>query len=161
MRTLVPWRRKQRDGGNGGELMRLRDDLDTVFDRFFSDPWGLMRFDRPRGFGLVSMPQMDVAETEREFVVTMELPGVDPKDVDINISGDTLHVRGEKRSEREEKGRSYHYTERTFGGFHRSVPLPSSVDPDKVDAGYRNGVLTVTIGKHPDAKPRRVSVRAG
>jgi HSP20 family protein len=89
----------------------------------------------------------------------MELPGVRPEDVDIRITGGVLTIRGEKREEKEEKNKNLHFTERSFGSFQRSVQLPSTVDPDKVEATFKNGVLTVTVAKHADAKPKRIKVR--
>jgi HSP20 family protein len=79
--------------------------------------------------------------------------------VDIRISGDLLTVRGEKKADKEEKERDYHYVERQYGSFHRTVQLRSTVDPEKVDATFKNGVLTITMAKRADAKARKIKVR--
>jgi len=79
--------------------------------------------------------------------------------VDISLEGNILNIRGEKKEEKEEKKRDYYYTERQFGSFHRSIQLPSSVDPDKVEAKFKDGVLTVTVPKRADAKPKRIEVK--
>ena len=104
---------------------------------------------------------MDLAESNDDVTVRIELPGVNPEDVEISVSGNVLSVRGEKQQDREEKRRDYLYAERAFGSFARSVTLPSSVDPDKVDATYKDGVLTVKLAKRADAKPKRIPVRTG
>lgn len=143
------------DGGMPAPIARLWNEVDTLFDRFFQDPWGMSLLGGwPGGF-----PRIDLAESEDEVTVCAELPGVDPNDVEISVVGDTLTIRGEKRREKEEKDRSYHYEERQYGSFHRAIELPSSVDPDKVDASYKNGMLTVTVAKRPEAKPKKIPVK--
>jgi len=102
---------------------------------------------------------MNLAESEGEVTVTAELPGVDPKDVDISVSDNLLTIRGEKKQEKEDRKRNYHYVERRFGSFHRSIQLPSSIDANKVDASFKNGILTVTLQKRQDAKPKRIAVK--
>lgn len=153
--NLIPWRSKQSDGNGGGLATPpgLRSEIDSLFDRFFQDPMGM--FDPLAGGGM----RADLAESDEEVTVRAELPGVDPEDVEISVAGNTLTISGEKSQEREDKKRNYHYVERQFGSFRRSVPLPAYVDPDKVEATFRNGVLTVTVAKRPDAKPRRIQVK--
>ncbi len=159
--NLIPWRRKRETGEQREQsetsLANLRHDMDSLFDRFLRDPWGWGDFDSPAA-GLMSMPRTDLADTENEVTVTMEVPGVDPKNVDISITGDVLTVRGEKTEEKKEK-KNYHYVERQHGSFHRSVQLPSTVDPSKVDATFKNGVLSISVAKNPEAKPKRITVR--
>jgi len=160
--NLIPWSRKRRQEGSGREpdsaLARLREDMDTLFDRFLRDPWSLARWDGPWGEP-ASFPRMDLAESDQDVTVTMELPGVDPQDIHIDVSGNTLTVRGEKKRVQQERQRDYHYVERQYGSFHRTVTLPAGVDPDKVDAKYKDGVLTVTVAKTPGARPHRIPVR--
>jgi HSP20 family protein len=162
MMSLVPWRRKREEGEIEGRpetsLARLRREMDSLFDRFFHEPWSVSGLERSWS-GLAAAPRTDLADSENEVTVSMELAGVDPKDVEINISGGMLTVRGEKKAEKEEQKRDYHYVERQFGSFERTVQLPSTVDPEKVDAAYKNGVLTITIAKHPGAKPKKIKVR--
>ena len=160
--NLIPWRKK-RESDEGREpsetsLANLRHDMDSLFDRFFRDPWSWGDSDSPAS-GLMNMPRTDLADTENEVTVTMELPGVDPKNVDISITGDVLTVRGEKKEEKKERKKNYHYVERQHGSFHRSVQLPSTVDPSKVDATFKDGVLSVSVAKNPEAKPKRITVR--
>ena len=161
--ALIPWRRKRerRNNGEGGAemtLARLRHEMDALFDRFFRDPWDVFGDDdMPAVFA--GFPRTDVAESEDDVTVRMELPGVDPKDVEIQVAGGLLTVRGEKKQEKEEKKRNYHFVERRFGSFQRTVQLPSTVDPDRIEATFKNGVLTITIGKHAEVKPRRITVK--
>ena len=134
--------------------------MDHAFERFWRDPWSASFgdiFPSQSDFGL----RLNLAESDNDVTVTAELPGVDPKDIDIDVSGNALTIRGEKKEEREDKKKNYHYVERSYGSFHRSVQLPSSVDPSNVDATYKNGVLTVTLAKHAEAKPKRITVKHG
>jgi len=160
--NLIPWRNKREDknGPTAEEhpLARLRDEMDHLFDRFWRDPLSTGLADvLPAGSGLGL--RMNLAESENDVTVTAELPGVDPKDVEISVSDNTLTISGEKKQEKEDKRRNYHYVERSYGSFHRSIQLPSSADANKVDANYKNGILTVTLQKRPEAKPRRISVK--
>ena len=160
--NLIPWRRKREEGVGSDQpehsLAQLRRETDSLVERFFRDLWGWSESGFP-AMGLLTAPRTDLADSENELTVRMEVPGVDPKDVDIKITNGVLTVRGEKKADKEEKNKNYHYVERQFGSFHRTVQLPSTVDPDKVDAAYKNGVLTITITKQPEAKPKRIKVR--
>lgn len=153
--NIIPWRNKKRSEDElAPSLTTFRREMDSLFDRFFGDPWGGLR-----EFGLGGGPTMDVAETEDEVTLKFELPGVSPEDIEVNVSGSVLTLTGEKREQHEDKRENCCYSERSFGRFSRSVQLPGTVDPGKVDASFKNGVLTVTIEKHPEAKPKRIAVR--
>lgn len=161
--NLTPWKRK-RDrelllAQPATALARLRGEMDMLFDRFFGDPWASGNPEWPLG-GRTGFPHTDLAESENEVTVTMELPGVDPKDVQIDIAGDILTVRGEKKHEQEEKRKNYHYVERQYGSFRRAVQLPRHLDVSKVEATYKDGVLTVAVPKVPGAQPKRVTVKS-
>jgi len=160
--SLIPWRNKRESRDlervSPRALPRLRDQIDELFDRFMHDFWSEgPHWLSERGFGFST--RADLAETDDEVTVKMDLPGVEPKDVDISLEGNVLTIRGEKKEEKEEKKRDYHYVERQFGSFHRSIQLPSTVDPEKVDATFKNGVLTVTVAKRADAKAKRIEVK--
>jgi HSP20 family protein len=105
---------------------------------------------------------IDVADTDKELVVTAELPGLDEKDFDVTLSGDILNIKGEKKAEREEKNGDAYYMERRFGSFSRSVRLPFEVKDEKVDAKYDKGVLTIRVPKPADAQRavRHIEVKA-
>jgi HSP20 family protein len=159
--NIIPWRNKKAEPTvepAESSLATLRDEMSRLFERFFREPFdvGLSKA-WPAAFG--RGVRMDLAESEKDVVIKAELPGVDPNDVEINVTGNMLTVRGEKKEEKEEKKRDYHFVERSYGGFHRSVQLPSSVNPEKVDAEFKNGVLTVKLAKRTDAKPKRITVR--
>jgi len=160
--NLIPWRNKGANRlADSGErsLTHLRDEVDHVFERFFRDPWCTGLWDSLWPSVGVS-PRMDLAESENDVTVTAELPGIDPKDVELNVTGNVLTIRGEKKQEKEERKRNYHSVERQYGGFQRSIQLPSTVDADKVDATYKDGILTVTLAKHPEARPKRITVKS-
>ncbi len=97
-------------------------------------------------------PRFDLAETETAIEVKAELPGLEKKDIDISLEGESLIIKGEKHEEKEEKGKRFHRIERTYGSFCRTVRLPAEVQPDKIEAAYENGVLTVTLPKTEEAK---------
>lgn len=153
MTNLIPWRRKTHDEPAAGySLAGLRHELDTLFDRFMRGAWDLT--------DLGTMPRMDLEETDKALRITLEVPGVDPADVEISVTGNLLTVRGESREEKEERGATFHRHERRAGAFERSVSLPSTVNPDKADAQFKNGLLTITLEKHPGAQAKRIKVRA-
>lgn len=157
--SIIPWlsKREDRPGAASPEtaVARFRDEMDHLFERFFMDPFGSPA---DRGQFLLG-PRVDLAETENEITVKAELPGINPKEVDLRVEGNVLVIRGEKKHEKEEQRRSYHYVERQYGSFQRAIQLPMAVDPDKIEATYKDGVLTVAMAKRPDAKPRRVTVK--
>jgi HSP20 family protein len=160
---LVPWRQKREDkldaGGAGSPLARLRDEMDSLFERFFGDAWGTSVFESlPARLGWG--PRIDLAESENEITVKAELPGVEAGDVNVEVVGNVLTIRGEKNNEKEENRGNYHYVERQYGSFNRSVQLPTTVDQDKVAATFKNGVLTITMPKKADAKAKRITVKS-
>jgi HSP20 family protein len=132
------------------EFDRLRDEINRLFD-FDSWPESTGLFDRSFS------PSLDVVEHDDEFAVSIDLPGVSEKDIDITVANNVLTVRGEKNEEKEEKGR-YYRKETWSGGFQRTISLPNTVDANKVEAGMKNGVLTVRLPKREEAKPKRISV---
>lgn len=102
----------------------------------------------------------DVSEDQNTLRITMELPGVDPNDVRLSLENNILTIRGEKKQQSEENNERVHRFERTYGMFERTFALPNTVDPEKIEAGYENGVLTVMIPKAERAKPREIRVNA-
>jgi HSP20 family protein len=123
-----------------------------MFDEFWK------QFQRPSGWlepgwGMPG-PQADVAETDDAVEVSVELPGLDEKDIDIEVTDESLIIRGEKKTERENKNKDYHLTERSYGSFYRSIPLPPGAEAEKATASYKHGVLSVTLPKTAEAKAR-------
>ncbi|MBP1875959.1 Spore protein SP21 [Ensifer adhaerens] len=163
IRDLIPW------GNNKASEIAKRDEENPVFslqrdvNRIFDDFW--KRFDQPFGaFGRwdANGPPTDIAETESALEVSVELPGIDQKDVDVSLMDSALTIKGEKKSEQEESKKGYHLSERSYGSFYRSIPLPSGVDTDKANAQFKNGVLTVTVPKTKEAlsRVRKIEVKA-
>lgn len=113
-------------------------------------------------FGEWLAPAADAMSDEKSYRISMELPGVAEKDIDITVGDGVVTVRGEKRTEREESGKTWYFSERQFGSFSRSFQLPADADPAKVSADLKEGVLTLTIGKAaPEASPKHRKVPIG
>ena len=102
---------------------------------------------------------MDVAETPEQITIKAELPGIDAKQIDISLAGDILTIKVEKKSEREEKKENYHLVERNYGSFSRSQALPAAVKPEKIDAKFQKGVLTITCPKKEPVKPKTIEIK--
>jgi len=147
---LIPWNRGRRQVPVRREeehpFLTLQRDMNRLFDEFFGGSW-LAPFRTLEEEWSTFYPRVDVAETDAEIKVTAELPGLEPEDFEVSLSEDTLTIRGEKRQEREEKGRNYYRAERSYGSFQRSIPLPHIIDADKVNAEFSKGVLTVSLPK--------------
>lgn len=103
-------------------------------------------------------PAVDIVESEDDLVLKADVPGVDMKDIDIRMENGTLTIKGERKLEQQGKANGFHRLERAYGSFARSFSLPESVDPERIKADYRNGVLTVTMPKKEVAKPRSIKV---
>jgi HSP20 family protein len=132
-------------------------EIDRVFAGFFGDlGLGLpARWEELRGDA--GWPRVNVAESDRDIVVTAELPGVDEKNVKVELDEDAVVLRGEVCEEQEEKGRRWTRFERRCGSFDRTVPLPAAVDPERAKATFKRGLLTVTLPKRePDRRSRKV-----
>lgn len=102
------------------------------------------------------MPAIDVFEKEDKFVVKAELPGIKEEDIHVSVVGDTLSIKGEKKTETEVKEEDYYRCERNYGSFYRSIPLPSNVDADKIEAAFEDGVLEVALPKSAKVKPKKL-----
>jgi len=156
--NLIPWKNKR--SSERTELApvgRLRAEMDRLFDNFFREGIG-DGFDRLLAPVTGHGPMLDVTEDEKSITVKADLPGVEPADIDVRVSGDLLTICGEKKEEHEEKRAGYRHTERRFGSFQRSVRLPGEVDPDKVEAEYRHGVLTIRMERAPGTVRKRIAV---
>lgn len=141
----------------------MRAEMERVFDSFMGRGIGrlpkLSRFEESD----VVVPSIDVRETEAEYVVEAELPGMDEKDVNVTLRNGVLTLKGEKKSEREEKKDDYHLMERSYGSFQRSIQVDDAIDADKVQATFEKGVLKVTLPKRPEAvkAEKRIPVGKG
>jgi HSP20 family protein len=157
MRNLIPLKTKNGNArGTGASLTSARD-LTDVLNRFFGDPWGT-------GMGGPSrLPDsvcLDIDETPEEIIVRAEIPGVDPKDVELDLQGDVLTIAGEKKDETSRATAGLNYTERSFGAFRRQIGLPYPIEADKVRAECVNGVLSIHLPKAEAARPRRIEIKA-
>jgi len=103
-------------------------------------------------------PSLEVKEDENQFSLHLDIPGMERKDLDISVVGNTLTVKGERKEEENKKGKGYFYSERRYGSFQRSVELPAEVDADKVAASYKEGVLELTLPKSEKARPKQIKV---
>ncbi len=145
MRTLARW-----------EFGNLQKDMEKLFDRMGMADWELPAMRTLGDF----TPMLDFAENKDAFVVKAEMPGVDPQDVAVSLENQVLMIKGEKRHEKEQTDERYYRTERLYGAFARTVRLPAAVDGSKVTAGFKNGLLTVTLPKAPGAKGGTIPVKA-
>ena len=146
----------------------FRSEMDRLFDRFaggfgFGFPSFRRLFDvepasRSESSFSFSVPAIDMSEDERVYKISAELPGIDAKDIDVSVSGDTLVLKGEKRQEKEEKDKNYHFSERAYGSFQRAFDLPASVDRNKVAADFSKGVLTITLPKTAEAQKPQTKI---
>jgi HSP20 family protein len=147
-RGLIPWRPFR-------ELEEMERRFEDVFGRpFIPAMW--------RRIPVVEMgwaPAIEVFEKEDKFVVKAELPGMKEEDIDVSVVGDTLTIKGERKAESEVKEEDYYCCERSYGGFSRSIALPSSVDAKKIEASYEDGVLEVSLPKAPEVKAKKVAVK--
>ncbi len=134
------------------DLISLREAMDQLFEESFVRPWGTLT--RWEG------PAVDMYETDNAVVVKAAIPGVGPKDVEISVTGDTLTIRGEVKKEEKVKEENYIRRERYYGSFCRSFLLPTKVVADDAEAVFEHGVLTLTLPKAEEVKPKTIKVKA-
>ena len=152
-RGLAPW------SGGRDPFFSFRREMNRLFDDVFGDV-GMPAAQHWNGGYLA--PNIDVSETDGAVHVKAELPGVSEKDVDVMLDGDILTIKGEKKSEKEEKKENYYFSERAFGSFQRSIRLPFPAEADKVKAKFENGVLYIAIPKGKEqARVKRIAVKGG
>jgi HSP20 family protein len=143
---IIPWR-------PFGELSSFRKEMDRLWDRFGGET------SLSKTFGDVWSPSVDISETKDNFVVKVELPGLETNDVNVSISGDILTIKGQKKTEEEEKDEHFHCVERYSGSFQRVFQLPSGVKADQIEANFDKGVLNVTLPKVEEAKKKEIEIK--
>jgi Molecular chaperone (small heat shock protein) len=155
LRSLIPVGRDRNVARQENPFMSLQRDIDRLFDDF------------TRGFPTFSnagvaelLPSMDVTETDKEIEITAELPGLEEKDVQINVADNLLTIRGEKKAEKEQKDKDYRLVECSYGSFSRTLELPDGVNPDAIKANIAKGVLKVTVPKAAPAQIKKIEVKA-
>ncbi len=131
--------------------------VDDAIQNFFTPSGSAHRFFED--FERTAYPVMDLLEKNNEIVLTAEIPGMDKKDIDISVHDNILTIRGEKKHEKKEEKENYLWMERSYGVFTRSIRLPDHVDTKKVEASYKNGLLTLVMPKTEDAQPKKIEVR--
>jgi HSP20 family protein len=162
MFSLVPWKKKSKKGvrplirRDSHPLAELREEFDALFDRFLS------RWAGPRGwdFGPNRLGGLDIEDSAQEMIVRAEAPGFEPSEVDVQVSGNLLTIKAEKKEEKKGKEGNGHYEERRYRSFYRTVTLPPGTDPGKIEARYKNGLLEVHVPKSEEAKGKRIPVKA-
>jgi len=144
--------------GGADPFLALRREMNRVFDDVATVAPMLGR----EGEGAQIAPQINVSETDKEIRITAELPGVSPNDLQIDLDDDVLTMRGEKKREHREEKESFHFMERSYGSFHRALRLPFAVDPEKVQATFENGVLSITLPRTvQQGRSHRIQVKGG
>jgi HSP20 family protein len=140
-RNRTPERRREPYG-----LASFQEEMNRLFDDFFSD-FGLVPSGSRAGQSDVFSPKVNVSESDSEVKISAELPGMDEKDVSVELEGNSLAIKGERTEENEDKGKNWHRREYSYGSFYRVVDLPAAVDADKAKARFKKGVLDVTLPK--------------
>jgi len=135
-------------------ILDLYNEVNRLFDSFFAPAE-----EEEETFATSFYPAVDIEERDREYYVTVELPGVKKNDVKVTVKDNLLTISGEKKCEKEEKGKNYHRSERVFGSFQRTFRLPELVDQDNISAEYKDGVLHITIPKKEEAVSREIEVK--
>lgn len=135
------------------DMMTLREAMDRLFDDAFTRPLSI------RDGWSMSSPAIDMYQTNNEVVVKASVPGFKAEEVQINITGDVLTLKGEVKQEEERNDKAWHIREHRFGSFERSVGLPTAVKTDKAEAVFENGVLTITLPKADEVKPRTINIK--
>ncbi len=153
--TLIRWNPARELERWSPDFLGVQREINRLFDDFFR---GGMQSDTALGPSYWT-PAVDIVEEDDQFVVKMELPGVNKEEVKITLESNILTVQGEKKHEKEEKGKNAYRAERSYGVFQRSFTLPTTVKSDKIDAIYRDGVLSVTLPKAEDARPKQIEVK--
>lgn len=153
LKSLIPIGRDRSVVGN--PFVSLQREIDRLFDDF------------TRGFPTLAdtgpaklMPSVDVTETDKEIEITAELPGLEEKDVQINLSDNLLTIRGEKKAEKEQKDKNYRIVERSYGSFERTLELPEGINAEAIKANISKGVLKVTLPKPVPAQSKKIEVKS-
>lgn len=153
--SLIRWSPRRSLTSWPSELVSVQRDINCLFDNFFRGETQ----DNGSIFLSAWTPAVDITEEENEYIVKVELPGVSKDDVKITLESNVLTIRGGKNMEKESKNENYHRMERSYGSFQRSFTLPITVKGDKIDAVYKDGILSITLPKAEEAKPKQIEVK--
>jgi len=144
-RGLSPWFSRE-------PFRTLQEEMDDLISRFSADWNG-------EPFAGMTAPSVDLSETDEALQIRMDLPGVKPEEIDVEVTGNTIRISGERKEEQEEQGKTFHRVERRSGSFARALTLPGAVEEDKVEAEYEDGVLNITLPKTEQARTRKIDVK--
>jgi HSP20 family protein len=156
---------KEHELAHDNAILQFHHEVDRLFDKAFGNfglsPFRFNQSMRTRLNDGLLKPTLDLGATDREYTIAVEIPGVDEKDVKVEISNDTLTIQGEKKLENEEKGKSYYRMERSYGSFQRTLSLPEDADQDNVAANFKKGILTVTMPRKaiPKTNVKQIEVK--
>jgi HSP20 family protein len=167
LEQLIPWNwgkngeSLRRDSGN--PFAEFHKEMNRLFDNFSENMFSLSPIRRDLPEISAAFPKMDVSETDKEFKISAELPGMDEKDIDVSVSNEVLTIKGEKKAEKEEKKPNFYRMERSYGAFQRSVPLPAEVEKDQVKASFKKGVLNIVLPKSEKAvkESKKIEINSG
>jgi HSP20 family protein len=156
IKDLIPWRKRRREVSEKlPSRSEVRDIFEDAVEDFF-ESWGL----EPRWQSEVAIsPALDVAETDSEYKITAELPGMSRDDIDVTLEQGRLTISGTKEEEQKEEKENYVRTERSYGSFTRTVPLPATVDEENIEANFKDGVLSLRLPKTEEARGRKVPIQ--
>lgn len=172
LKKWIPFRFPRQDNGNArlpvrgttampSSLATMRDEMERMFDRFWTDPMAAME-SPDRWFGDFSLaefqPKLDVTDDKNFLRVTLEVPGVDMKDIDVEVQDGVMTITGEKKQEKTTEDEGCYHTERSYGYFRRSIPLPTEVETGKAEAKFDKGILTVKLPKTEKAKQQATKI---
>jgi HSP20 family protein len=141
-----------KSGSVSGELVRMKREMERILDRISKESSSSTK---KREWS----PSLDLVETKDSLVAELEVPGINPDDINISVNPDLLTVTGEKTQRREEQEKNYHIMERAHGRFSRPIPLPTAVNPDQVEARYTDGILRITMEKSQASKSKKIEVK--
>lgn len=150
---ILPYQKKKESPAD-----KLQRKIDNMYDQFFGSNF------LPSAYLLGDGnwdPKLDISEGRKDITIKVEIPGIEAKDFDISIVGRRLTIRGEKKQEQKEKEETYYRVERSYGYFNRTIELPAEVDPNKVDASYKRGVLKMKLRKIKESETKRIRVTTG
>jgi len=151
--SLVRWNPARELATWPSDLFGIQREMNKMFD-------GVFRGTGDEDYSFSSWtPAVDIAEHDDEYLVKVELPGVNKDEVKLTLENNILTIRGEKKQEKETKKENYHRVERSYGSFQRSFTLPAAVKSDKIDASYKDGILKVSLPKAEEAKPKQIEVK--
>lgn len=153
--NIIPWKSNRNAWNPFREMETLQDEMNKLFN-FSLGRWNGDAAEGTDGATLV--PAMDIADTKNGIRITADVPGIDKKDLTVTVDGNVLVIKGEKKREEKTEEEGVVRVERSYGSVYRTVTLPPTVDTSKIDAKYKNGVLTLTLAKREEAKPKQIAI---